>query len=279
MISRNAVLFVLAGIGCGVAIASLVNWSDRHNEMDYVRSSPPGGDNGPAVGSLADRVATLEQALGAEQQARQWLEEEILYLGSELERLAVPGVATAPVAAEAEPGITEPSPERPATRTRGVARDLARLVNSGFTQAEAEWILRRESELQMQALRDRYEAERRGEAPDYFSGRDAAGDVLRTELGDEAYERYLAANRRSISVTVGSVLESSPAQAAGLVAGDEIVSYDGRRVFDLSDLTTLTKEGDPGQTVVVDILRGGQPMQVVIPRGPLGITGGRRYAR
>lgn len=232
-----------------------------------------------SVVALEKRLHSLESALETERQARQWLEEELLYLGSELERLSMQGHADGQAATEPEPGAAEPTPERTATRTRGIARDLARLVNAGFTQTEAEWVLRRESELQMQALRERYEAERRGEAPDYFSGRDAAGDVLRTELGDEAYERYLEANRRSISVTVGSVLESSPAQAAGLVAGDEIVSYNGRRVFDLSDLTTLTKEGEPGQSVVVDILRGGQPMQVVIPRGPLGITGGRRYAR
>lgn len=232
-----------------------------------------------SVGALERRLHSLESAMEAERQARQWLEEEILFLGSELERLSVQGGADASTVAEPDPGSSESAIERASTRTRGVARDVARLVNTGFTQAEAEWILRRESELQMQALRERYEAERRGEAPDYFSGRDAAGDVLRTELGDEAYARYLEANRRSISVTVGSVLESSPAQAAGLATGDEIVGYDGRRVFDLSDLTTLTKEGEPGQTVVVDILRGGQPMQVVIPRGPLGITGGRRYAR
>jgi len=279
MISRNAAVFAFAGIACGVAIAALRFWNDGYNETDYVRASPAGDNDGQPAGSLAERVASLEQSLAAERQARQWLEEEILFLGSELQRLSAQGGADASTVAEPGAGSSESAIERASTRTRGVARDVARLVNTGFTQAEAEWILRRESELQMQALRERYEAERRGEAPDYFSGRDAAGDVLRTELGDEAYERYLEANRRSISVTVGSVLESSPAQAAGLAAGDEIVGYDGRRVFDLSDLTALTKEGEPGQTVVVDILRGGQPMQVVIPRGPLGITGGRRYAR
>jgi hypothetical protein len=45
----------------------------------------------------------------------------------------------------------------------------------------------------------------------------------------------------------------------------------------MTDLTRQTMEGAPGQQVVVDIVRDGQPMQVVIPRGPLGISGGRRY--
>jgi len=262
------------------AALTMLAWPEgSHGPEANMLAASIEGDAEVSVGALEKRLHSLESALEAERQARQWLEEEILFLGSELERLSMQDGTDRQAAAEPDPGPSEVPVERTSPRMRGVARDLARLVNAGFTQAEAEWILHRESELQMQALRERYEAERLGEAPDYFSGRDAAGDELRAELGDEAYERYLGANRRSISVTVGSVLESSPAQAAGLAAGDEIVSYGGRRVFDLSDLTTLTKEGEPGQVVVVDILRGGQPMQVVIPRGPLGITGGRRYAR
>jgi len=273
----KARLVLLVGVAAGAALgAILLSQGDRRN--DDVRPIPEYGD-AVSGAPLESRVAALEQALAAERQARQWLEEEILYLGSELERIdngaGDAGLETATVEPEADSAPAENS----SARVRGVSRDMSRLVGAGFTTAEAEWILRRESELQMQALRDRYDAERRGETLDYFSSRDSAYDVLRAELGDEAYERYLVANRRSTSVTIGSVLESSPAQSAGLVAGDEIISYDGRRVFDLSDLTALTQEGDPGQAIVVDIVRGGQPMQVVIPRGPLGITGGRRFAR
>jgi hypothetical protein len=35
-------------------------------------------------------------------------------------------------------------------------------------------------------------------------------------------------------------------------------------------------EGSAGENVVVNIIRDGVPMQVVIPRGPLGINTGRR---
>jgi hypothetical protein len=45
----------------------------------------------------------------------------------------------------------------------------------------------------------------------------------------------------------------------------------------MSDLTRQTLEGTPGEQIMVDILRDGMPMQVVLPRGPLGISGGRRY--
>ncbi|MDH4108177.1 MAG: PDZ domain-containing protein [Gammaproteobacteria bacterium] len=275
---QTAVLLLAGGLAAGALVAALSAGRVAAPAGDEAAHSillGPGARSEPAE-DLEARIASLEEAIAAERQARQWLEEEILYLGSELERLGG-GSAGASAAAQPEPVDAQASPQ--SARTRGAGRELSRLVGAGFTPAEAEWIVRRESELTMQALRERYEADRRGEPPDYFAGRDSASDELRAELGDAAYERYLEANRRSTSIAVGSVLESSPAQSAGLLAGDEIVSYDGRRVFDLSDLTELTKAGEPGQAVVVDILRGGQPMQVVIPRGPLGITGGRRYAR
>ena len=103
-----------------------------------------------------------------------------------------------------------------------------------------------------------------------------AADSLRAELGDAEYERYLDASGRSTNVAVSSVIESSPAQSAGLQPGDEIVRYDGERVFSMTDLTRQTMVGEPGETVVIDIMRNGNIMQVVMPRGPVGITGGRR---
>ena len=47
----------------------------------------------------------------------------------------------------------------------------------------------------------------------------------------------------------------------------------------MSDLISETLQGEPGQNVVVDFMRDGVQMQVVIARGPFGITGGRRYVR
>ena len=115
-----------------------------------------------------------------------------------------------------------------------------------------------------------------GDPAEFFRNRNASSVTLREELGDADFERYLIANNRSTSVTVSSVIESSPAQSAGLQPGDEIVRYDGERVFSMSDLTRQTMDGTAGQTVVVDIMRNGNPMQIVLPRGPVGISGGRR---
>jgi len=44
----------------------------------------------------------------------------------------------------------------------------------------------------------------------------------------------------------------------------------------MTDLTRQTMAGTAGHNIVVDIMRDGNPMQIVMPRGPVGITGGRR---
>ena len=71
------------------------------------------------------------------------------------------------------------------------------------------------------------------------------------------------------------MLESSPGQRAGLQPGDQIVAYGGERVFNYNDLGQRTMAAEPGQPVVVDIVRDGIPMQVVIDGGPIGISSSR----
>jgi len=111
----------------------------------------------------------------------------------------------------------------------------------------------------MEALQERFDAERSGEPIDWMANRNQSGDALREELGEADYERYLEANNRSTNVSVSSVIESSP-----------------QRVFSMTDLTRQTMVGEPGQNVAVDVMRNGNLVQVVMPRGPVGITGGRR---
>jgi C-terminal processing protease CtpA/Prc len=152
---------------------------------------------------------------------------------------------------------------------------VASLVEAGLSPDRAEWILRRESELQMQAIQARFDARRSGEPFDPFNATLSPGAALRAEIGDAQYEQYLQGSNRPTAVSVGSVLESSPGQRAGLQAGDQIVRYDGNRVFDIGDLNRQTMVGEPGESVMVDIMRDGVPMQVVLPRGPIGVSSGR----
>src|SRR5690606_545711 len=102
----------------------------------------------------------------------------------------------------------------------------------------------------------------------------AATRTLRGEIGDDEYERYLQALGRSTAVVVREVLASSPAERAGLQPGDQVVAYGGERVFDQRELNALTLQGQAGESVVLDVRRNGQTIQLVVPRGPIGITGG-----
>ncbi|RLA31190.1 MAG: hypothetical protein DRR11_11465 [Gammaproteobacteria bacterium] len=224
------------------------------------------------------RIAALEQAVSDERQARQWLQEEVMYLTGELELLSG-GNDPEP---QSDIDVEEPSVDSRSARREDYRRRYSEegrieaLIEAGFLPSQASLIVRREAELQMEALQGRYDAERSGDPVDYYRSRNAGNDALREELGDADYERYLKANNRSTSVSISSVIDSSPAQAAGLQPGDEIVRYDGERVFSMTDLSQQAIDGVPGQNVAVDIVRNGVAMQVVMPRGPVGISGGRR---
>jgi len=85
---------------------------------------------------------------------------------------------------------------------------------------------------------------------------------------------YLEGSNRQTSVAVSNVLASSPGARAGLQPGDQIVAYDGRRVFSSGDLVQQTMAGGEGN-VVVDLTRNGVPLQLVLPRGPIGVEIGQ----
>lgn len=225
---------------------------------------------------VEQRLAVLERELGVERQARQLLQEELVYLTEEIDRLrpvADRGAASIASASNAE--ADEPGPRRSFRRNSREPRS-EQLLAAGFSPSRAEWIAQRESQLELDMLEARYDAQRSGDFSDFRQARDESARAFRDELGAEDYERYLEATGRSTSVTVSSVLDGSPAQTAGLRAGDRIVSYAGNRTYSMSDLNDAIVQGQPGQTVLVDIVRDGIPMQVALPRGAVGIMGGRQ---
>ncbi len=59
---------------------------------------------------------------------------------------------------------------------------------------------------------------------------------IRDEIGDEAYDRYLAALDHPNRVAVDEVLLESPAAAAGLQAGDVVRRYADARIFAPNEL-------------------------------------------
>ncbi len=225
-----------------------------------------------AAAPVEERIRALEQAVRQEQQARQILEDEIFILREEVEQREAERAGTEE---RINTAIEERREAFMARRFGGspMRGEVDRLVEGGFAPDQAEWIVRREAELQMERLQARYDAMRDSDEQSWF-GRGLSDDsALRAELGEADYERYLAATGRSTSAGIGAVIPNSPAHNAGFQPGDQIVRYDGERIYSMMDMTSHIMRSEAEGNVVVDIERNGMAMQLVIPRGPLGVTG------
>jgi hypothetical protein len=144
------------------------------------------------------------------------------------------------------------------------------LIVAGFTTDRAAEIVHRESELRVAAAYAEYAASGTVH-PLTGAARTASATKLRAELGDTDYERYLAALGQPTSVVIGSIDPASAAANAGFLPGDEVVAYAGQRVFNARDLTALTEQRQPGETVAATVVRDGQALQLYVAGGPLGL--------
>ncbi|MBT8084090.1 MAG: PDZ domain-containing protein [Woeseia sp.] len=269
------VLILVAVLAGGLAVAYLAPQELKDDATNLaVTPALQTAEDAP----LAARVQELERVIAEERQARQLLQEELLYLTEEIELLRDGRRAAAAVPADSATVTTEPAVE---TRRERFARRNSpefrtqRLIDAGFSPERAELILQREAQARLSMMEARYAAQRSGDDVDYRALRQADAAAFRNELGPVEYERYLEGTGRSTAVVVGSVLDTSPAQQVGLQPGDRIVNYDGTRIYNMSDLNQAMLAGQAGETVAAQIIRDGVTMQVAVRRGPLGITAGR----
>jgi membrane-associated protease RseP (regulator of RpoE activity) len=156
---------------------------------------------------------------------------------------------------------------------QGGAFDREALIQAGVRPDEVEGLreLWEQSEMDKLYLSDA--AARDGWLPSrrYREELRTLNEEFRQELGDDSYDQLLFATGRPNRVIVQDVLEDSPADYAGLQAGDAIVSYDEMRVFRPGELKLATSGGRRGELVPVSVIRGDQRMIVYVERGPLGV--------
>lgn len=273
--NRTAII-IGTSLLAGFAAAALV--FNAHRPAAGTAAPVDPADYFDASAETGDRIRALEMAVAQERNARLLLEDELQALYAEIDRLA-DGSGAMPGDEQFLDGAAFGEQGRELWQQQGQdsgATQVDRLVAAGFSPDRAEYVASREAELQMAQMQEIYNARQEGRRPDR-SLLDTQ-NILRNELGDTQYEQYLEANGQPTSVRVGSVLDASPGQRAGLQPGDEIVAYGGDRVFSYPDLRDATLGTPSGQSVVVDIVRDGMPMQVVIESGPIGISD-RGYAR
>lgn len=63
---------------------------------------------------------------------------------------------------------------------------------------------------------------------------------------------------------VSEVMKESPAEQAGIVRGDVIVDFDGKKVTQMHDLPAIVAETPIGKTVLVRVIRDGAPVQMKV---------------
>ncbi len=153
---------------------------------------------------------------------------------------------------------------------------VERLVRGGIDESLAMEIVRQqnETELKRLELQDRAKRENYYMTDQYqheLAEIEAGLLSLREQIGDDEYDLYLYNSRINNRVKAISVMLGSAAEQAGIQNGDIILDYDGRRIFEWSELKAATTEGERGEYVSVNVLRDGELFSLTIPRGPLGI--------
>lgn len=270
--------YLIAGVVIGLSVAW---WQGMGASGGGIEGSLDAGDRA----AIEQRISALERELERERLEREVLADRIETLRpvsgqpagrSLIVRENSDVVELGPLPDEIQERIQLIRPERYADSESGrEQRQIERFIDAGFAPDRAQWLLQREEELRMEALQARYDASRQGASEQQIADL-TVSRLLREDLGDADYEKYLAAQGRPTSVNVREVLTNSPARAAGLLPGDEIVAYNGSRVFEMNELSNMTLASKPGSTVILEVERDGQLLQFYVEGGPLGITGGGR---
>ena len=269
---QKLALAVVVALLAGLAIGS---W--MLGERDAIEATKISGDEG-SPRNMAERIERLEQMLYEEREARVALEDTLAMLFEELDTM---DGGDERAAAEQDTRQVRQAASEQQARSRDRSNwmqqynqnRIARMVEGGFTEEEARSLIEKESAARYEAMRAAWEAERSGEPLDPLASWNDPQRILRDSIGDDAYERYLTTQGQPTSVEITQVLSNSPGASVGLEPGDRIARYNGERVFSISDLRTLTMQGNPGEDVVVEVERNGVLMQLTLPAGPIGITG------
>ncbi|MEO0422171.1 MAG: PDZ domain-containing protein [Pseudomonadota bacterium] len=229
-----------------------------------------------------ESLNALSQRLTAETRAREALMEQIASLQDQVEaleqRLAGNSSPELDPDALAEAALSQTLAELETVAAASPdERELRRFIDAGFAPDRAADLKARQDELSLQRLFLRDQARREGWMGSERYRTELAQinegvEQLRSELGDDDYDRFLYATGRPNRVLVRTTLTGGPAQEAGLQPGDAILSYDGSRVFDTRSLVTMTQGGSFGTPTSIEVERDGERLVLYIPRGPLGLN-------
>ena len=227
--------------------------------------------------SSQDQISQLNELTQQLQQeiiARQALQKQVSVMSSTLAALSADERNTASPDKQGTP--LNPLPTVSEGTTGNAWFNKQALIDAGMGSIEAEQLKNQYEELELEKLYLRDTAVREGWARGNryrtkLQELDQKSDGIKQELSEEVYDAYLFAAGQSNRVAVQSVLSGSTANKAGFEPGDQIIRYNGQRIYNWRDLREATTQGDVSETIPIEIERDGQRTQYYVQRGPLGI--------
>jgi len=219
-----------------------------------------------------DTITRLQQRLAQAEQEQLWLAERVAVLEAEIGKAgAFPDIATGMPETETIEEAEYPAP------VQTFRTSVEALIETGIPTEQAALIQSRLDEYDLKQLYIKDRASREGwlnTARYRKEQRQAQTEYreLRSEIGDDAYDRMLYALGQGNRVVVRDIMQNSSAEQYGLQANDRVYEYDGQRVFTGQELNDLvTQGGDAGALVLVRVQRDEQQLDFYLPRGPIGI--------
>jgi hypothetical protein len=247
-------------------------------EFDSIQKTMPAGQVKAATNPFSSKsngasIQQLQVALQQERNARLDLAKQIKKLQQQIDAVSLGGKSSEATSANTKTIADEADP--PDSEQQTWFNDQV-MLDAGLNRAEVSQLHTKYEEIEMQKLYLRDRAVREGwrGTPRYmeqFNKLEQQFDAMRGQIGDNAYDAMLFATGQPNRVVVQDVLENSPAKQAGIQSDDMIIRYGDTRIFNWTELRSATQTGTPEEIVTVDLIRDGHPVQVYVPRGPLGI--------
>lgn len=267
MTEPRTAAWIAAALGLALGGAVGAGFGLRCGRLDLERSAATAAAQAPAEHAGATPESARVRELEAE---ATWWREAYEALARSLEQPQpsaagegepVPGSAGTAVAPFADPA------------SAAAGFDSAALLERGYTEQEIERLHERFEafELEMLYLGDRARREGWRRQPRFQLEAERLREALRAELGDRDFDAALYASGRNNRVIVAGVLAGSAAERAGVRPDDELVSYDGRPIFEAQTVVRATGEGEAGGTTELRVRRGEEELRFLLPRGPIGI--------
>jgi hypothetical protein len=242
-------------------------------------------------GSSTGDLDRLQQRLESEIQTREdlviridALDSELTRLRSLLEELARGGLAATDRTSDSlrfAEGSTEPEgtsdsqgfesgPEKD-PEVAGFDADL--LLTAGIETEEVDRLhqIWEQHHLEKAALLNRAMREHYFLEPRHNAELAQLQKQLHQDLEGEDFDLYLYAIGEPNRVKATRVLSDTAASEAGLQPNDVILSYDDVRILKPRNLQIATSRGRLGESVEMEVLRGGQRLTLHTRRGPLGV--------